>query len=289
MKKYFFLPVSFLTMVLLSGCWGSRYVSADRDLEDIYVGKTYYEIVDDFGYPDASIQDGMEGSKIAYNAVSLNGTRAASLYRRFNMRNRATKQDGAPVGGLTFSFDSDMKCYAVSSDFQHERVKQPKAAPEPKPGDPRRPAKVKPKIPRTLDYPYVESCSPFAEVVSIEKVEIDRLKTKVYLMYKTRTPDRRPVPDHGLFIMEETYVEDCATGQRYAMKKAEGISLYPEETFFAHNQGGYDVLLYALTFEALGENVEYINIIEPGHSGRNFYGIDVRTPITTKEELKNNE
>lgn len=272
--------------LLAAGCWGGRYVSADRDLEDIYMGKTYYEVVDDFGYPDASIQDGMEGSKIAYNAVSLNGTRAAILYRKFNMRNRATKQDGAPVGGLTFSFDSDMKCYAVSSDFQHERVKEPKAAPAPKPGDPRRPDKVKPKIPRTLDYPYVESTSPFAEVTSIEKVEVDLFKLKVYFMYRTRTPDRRPVPDHGLFVMPDVYVEDCATGQRYEFVKAEGITLYPEETFFAHNQGGYDVLLYSLTFKPLAEDVEYINIIEPGHSGRNYYGVDVRTPITSKDELK---
>ena len=123
--KHPFLPhISLIAAILLAGCWGGRYVSADPDLEDIYVGKSYYEVLDDFGYPDASIEDGMEGSKVAYNAVSLNGTRAASLYRRFNMRNRSTKQDGAPVGGLTFSFDADMKCYAVSSDFQHERVKQ---------------------------------------------------------------------------------------------------------------------------------------------------------------------
>ena len=228
----------------------------------------------------------MEGSKIAYNSVSLNGTRAAGLYRQFNMRNRATKQDGAPVGGLTFSFDSDMKCYAVSSDFQHERVKQPKAAPEPKPGDPRRPDKVKPKIPRVLDYPYVESWSPFADVVTIEKINVERAKFIVHFMYKTRTPDRRPVPDHGLFINGDVYVEDCASGTRYALVKAEGISLYPEETHFAHNQGGYDVLVYSLTFEPIGDAVEYINIIEPGHSGYNFYGVDVRTPITTKDELK---
>jgi hypothetical protein len=275
-----------LALLLLSSCSGGRFVSADPDLEEIYMGKTYYEIIDDFGYPDASIQDGMEGSKIAYNAVSLNGTRAAQLYRRFNMRNRATKQDGAPVGGLTFSFDPDMKCYAVSSDFQHEKVKQPKAAPAPKPVDRRMPEKVKPQIPRTLDYPYFESRSPFAEAVSIEKIEVERSKITVHFMYRTRTPDRRPVPDRGLYIVEDVYIEDCATGTRYAFVKADGISLYPEETHFAHNQGGYDILVYSLTFEPIGEDVEYINIIEPGHSGYNFFGIDVRTPITTKDELK---
>ena len=70
-----------LAALLLAGCWGSRFVSADTDLENIYVGKTYYEVVDEFGRPDATIDDGRDGTKIAYNAVSLNGTRAASLYQ----------------------------------------------------------------------------------------------------------------------------------------------------------------------------------------------------------------
>lgn len=273
-------------MLLLTGCWGSRYVSADPDLEEIYVGKSYYEVVDDFGYPDASIQDGMEGSKAAYNAVSLNGTRAAQLYRRFNMRNRVTKQDGAPIGGLTFSFNADMKCYAVNSDFQHERVKQPKAAPAPKPRDQRLPEKVKPRIPRTLDYPYFESRSPLAGNISIERIEVEQGSLKVFFMYRDRTPDRRPVIDFGISINPDVYVEDCATLKRFKMRKVEGITLYPEYTQFAHNQGGFDVLRYSITFEPLDEDTEYISVIEPGHSGHNFYDIDVRTPITTKEELK---
>lgn len=285
MKNYCNILLFAALALLLSGCWGGRYVSADPDLEDIYVGKTYYEVVDDFGYPDASIQDGMEGSKIAYNAVSLNGTRAVGLYRKFNMRNRATKQDGAPVGGLTFSFDADMKCYAVSSDFQHEKVKQAKEAPKEKPRDVRLPIKVKPKIPRTLDYPYFESRSPHAGNVSIEKVEITSKKTVVYFMYKDRTPDRRPVPDYGISIMPEVYLEDCASLKRFAFRKAEGVALYPEYSNFAHNQGGYDILIYSLTFEPLDEGTEFINVVEPGHSGHNYYKVDVRTPMTEKDDI----
>ncbi len=285
MKNYCNILLFAALTLLMGGCWGGRYVSADPDLEDIYVGKSYYEVVDDFGYPDASIQDGMEGSKIAYNAVSLNGTRAAGLYRKFNMRNRATKQDGAPVGGLTFSFDADMKCYAVSSDFQHEKVKQAKEAPKEKPRDVRLPIKVKPKIPRTLDYPYFESRSPHAGNVSIEKVEITSKKTVVYFMYKDRTPDRRPVPDYGISIMPEVYLEDCATQKRFAFRKAEGVALYPEYSNFAHNQGGYDILVYSLTFEPLDEGTEFINVVEPGHSGHNYYKVDVRTPMTEKDDI----
>ncbi|MBR4229629.1 MAG: hypothetical protein IKR83_02845 [Bacteroidales bacterium] len=275
--------------MLMTGCWGNRYVSADPDLEALYMGRSYYDIVREFGQPDATITDGREGTKVAYNNVSLSGSSAATLYRQYNMRNRSTHVSGTPMGGITFSFNSDMKCYAVDSDFEHERIQEPKAEKPVKPGDPRRPDPVKPKIPRTIDYPYYESCSPYAKVVSIEKVEIDREKVKIYFQYRDRTPDHRPAVDSGIYIMPEVYLEDCRTLNRYNLIKAEGITLYPEYTKFAHNRGGFDILNYCLTFEPVSLYTEYINIVEPGHSGFNFYGVDVRTPITTKEELKNQE
>ena len=277
-----------LATLLLAGCWGSRYVSADADLESIYVGKSYYDIVREFGQPDATISDGGEGSKAAYNSVSLSGTSAAPLYRQYDMRNRGTRVSGTPMGGITFSFTSEMTCYAVDSDFEHERVKTPKAEKAAKPGDPRRPDPVKPKVPRSIDYPYYESCSPYAEVVSIEKVEVDKEYVKIYFQYRDRTPNHRPIVDSGIYIMPEIYIEDCSTLNRSRLVKSEGISLYPDYTQFAHNKGGFDVLNYALVFEPVSLYTEYINIVEPGHSGFNFYGVDIRTPITTKEELRSN-
>ncbi|MBR6291914.1 MAG: hypothetical protein IKR33_03830 [Bacteroidales bacterium] len=286
-KNFIILNFSFL-ILLLAGCWGNRYVSADSELEAIYLGRTYYDIVKEFGQPDATASDGREGTKVAYNNVSLSGTAAAQLYRQYTMRNRATRVSGTPKGGITFSFNSDMKCYDVDSDFEHERIKAPKAEKPAKPGDPRRPDPVKPKIPRSIDIPYYTSCSPYAERVSIEKVEIDREKTKIYFQYRDRTPDHRPLVDSGIYIMPETYIEDCRTLIRYNLLSTDGITLYPEYTKFAHNRGGYDVLVYSITFEPLSLYTEYINIIEPGHSGFNFYHVDVRTPITTKEELREN-
>ena len=275
--------------LLLAGCMGGRFVSADSDLEQIFVGRSYYDIVREFGQPDATASDGRDGTRAAYNNVSLSGSSAAPLYRQYNMRNRATRVSGTPMGGITFSFNSEMKCYAVDSDFERERIKEPKAEKPAKPGDPRRPDPVKPRIPRTIDYPYFESCSPYAEVVSIEKVEVDREKVKIYFQYRDRTPDHRPIVDSGIFIMPEIYLEDCRTLNRYRLVSAEGISLYPDYTKFAHNRGGYDILNYCLTFEPFGLYTEFINIVEPGHSGFNFYGVDVRTPITTKEELRNQQ
>lgn len=279
------IVVAAAVALLATACSGGRFVSADRDLEEVYVGKSYYDIVADFGRPDATMQDGMEGSKIAYNSVTLSGTKAAGLYRQYTMRNRATKIEGTPHGGITFSFDASMKCYAVDSDFERERTKEAPAVKEVAQTDVRMPDKVKPRIPRSIEYPYLDRKSPFAETVSIEQVDVERTKTTVYFMYRNRTPEKRPIVDDGLFIMPEVYMVDCATGKRYSMTGHEGIALYPERTRFANNQGGYDVLRYSLTFEALPENVEYIDIVEPGHSGYNFFRVDIRTPMSTKEEL----
>ncbi len=285
MKKIFFFAVVVCAM-LTAGCGGSRYVSADADLEDLYSGKSYYEIVDEFGRPDATADDGMEGTKAAYNAVSLNGTRAADLYHRHTIRNRATRVTGTPVGGITFSFDPDMKCYAVNSDFQRERAKAEKPVKAAKVQDKRQPNKIKPIIPRSVDLPYFEDRSPNAVMISIERVRVEKDQIIVYFQYRDRTPEHRPVNDYGLYIMPEIYLEDAVTGVKSKMRKVEGISLYPKRTYFANNVGGYDILLYSITFDPVAEETEYINIVEPGHSGYNFYGVDIRTPMSSKEELK---
>ena len=269
-------------VVMLTGCWGGRYVSADGDLEDIYVGKTYYEVLDDFGRPSSTVDDGMQGTRAIYKDVSLRGTRAASLYRQYNMRNKRTHEDGEPTGTVTFLFNAKMRCYGVNSDLQHERVKVHKEKEEPR--DPRRWAWEKPKVPRTIDFPTVERCSPTAEVVSIERVEVNKENVKIYFRYHSRTPVHRPVPDNGISIMPEVFIEDDATGRRSALLDVEGITLFPEPTYFAHNVGGYDELNYTLTFEPVDRNTETINIIEPGHSGFSFYGVDIRTRLQPRLE-----
>lgn len=268
--------------LLLTGCWGGRYVSADKDLEAIYVGKSYYEVMDDFGRPDATVDDGMQGTKALYGNVSLNGTRAAGFYRKYEMRNRRTKEAGEPVANVAFKFNAKMRCYAVESDFQHRRVKAPKVVEPEK--DPNRWAWQNPKVPRSLDFPTVERRSPNADVVSIERIEITKEYTKVMFRYRSRTPKHRPVPDYGICIMPEVFIEDDATGVRSALIGHEGITLHPERTEFAHNDGGYDVVNYTLTFEPLARQTTKINIIEPGHEGFSFYGVDVTTRIQNRLE-----
>ncbi len=268
--------------LLMTGCWLSRYVSADNDLEEIYVGKSYYEVINDFGRPNATVDDGMQGTRAVYNTVSLNGTRAASLYRTYNMRNRSTRVTGEPAGDIVFSFNAKMICYAVDSDLQHERVKAKKEKADPR--DPNRWAWQNPKVPRQIDFPEVASRSVNAEDVSIERIDVTKESTKIHFRYHGRTPVHRPIPDNGISIMPEIYIEDVATGKRFAMLEVEGISIYPEPTFFAHNIGGYDVLNYVITFEPVDRATVKINVIEPGHSGYNFYGVDISTRVQPRLE-----
>ena len=271
MKKYLLqIPVLFL----LAGCWGNRFVSADTELESIYMGKSYYEIVEQFGRPDISTQDEEGGSRIVYSGATLNGTSAARLYRQYNVRNSVSKEEGQPTSPIIFSFNARMKCYAVESNLQLEKKKAAK------PKEDKRPKWDKPRVPRSFDFPYVERRSPYGERVTIEKIEIERDKTTVYFSYCDRTPNHRPLYDKGLSINPDVFIRDCNTGRRAKLIKPEGITLYPEYTDFAHNRGGYDVLVYSLVFESILPETKTIDIIEPGPEGFNFYGVDVRSPLS---------
>jgi len=279
-RKVFSIATLSLATLLMTGCWGSRFVSADADLESIYMGKSYYDIVDEFGRPDYTTQDEEGGTRIVYNAVTLNGTSAAGLYRQYLVRNRSTKEEGQPSAPVTFSFNIRNRCYAVESDFVREKTRS--SAGKTKKED-KRPQWVRPRVPRSFDFPYVDRRSPYGELVTIEKIEIERDKTVVYFSFCDRTPKHRPLYDKGLAINGDVFIRDCATGKRVKFVKADGISIYPEYTDFAHNKGGYDVLVYSLTFEALPLETETIDIVEPGAEGFNFYGVDVRTPLTFRQ------
>lgn len=268
--------------LLLTSCWGTRYVSADADLENVYMGKSYYDIVAEYGLPDATFHDRRNGTFITYNSATLTGE-AQALYSRYEMRNSSTKEKGAPAGTLRFAFSEDMKCYGVESNLQRKRESE---------GNDNVAQKIdknmldlKPRIPRTLDFPFVERRSPAAEVIRIERIEITKTETNVFFGYMPRTPKHRPTNDKGICIHPDVFIRDCSDGKRMAMKAVEGITLYPEYTDFAHNWGGYDVRIYTITFEPLPENVQKIDIVEPGAEGFNFYGIDVRTPLSPRDQV----
>lgn len=273
--------VAALAAFLFAGCWDSRYVSADADLEAIYKGKSYYDVVAEFGRPNSSSLDEHGATNAVYNSTTLIGTSAEGLYTQYAMRNRNTKETGTPKGRVHFLFNSKMKCAAVESEFQHEKTPLP-----PKEidwNDEEHIRQVKPIVPRTLEFPSVERCSPYADVVSIERIDIEENQTKVFFSYCDRTPNHRPLYDKGLSINQDVYLVDPTTGERAKLIKAEGISIYPEYTDFAHNRGGYDMLAYTLIFEALPLYTKTIDIVEPGPEGFSFYNVDVRTPMSFKK------
>lgn len=270
-----------LPTLLLAGCLGNRYVSADADLESIYKGKSYYEVVADFGRPNSSSLDEHGATNAVYNSASLIGTSAEWLYKQYVMRNRNTKETGTPTGMIRFLFDSKMKCSSVKSDFQHEKVQAPPE--EIDWNDEKHIRLIKPIVPRSIEFPQVKRRSPLAEVISIERIDVEENQTKIYFSYCDRTPNHRPLYDKGLAINGDVFLQDCATSERVKFVKAEGISIYPEYTDFAHNRGGYDMLVYTLVFEALPINTKTIDVVEPGPEGFNFYGVDVRTPMSFKK------
>lgn len=282
MKKILFV-VSVACVVLLTSCLGSRYVSADRDLEGVYLGKTYYNIVGEFGYPSITLNDHRNGTLAEYDAATLKGTSAERLYGQYQVRNRRTKEKGTPATTLRFYFTEDMRCYAVESDLQLRRVK------ETAPGAERVYSRneLKPIVPRTLNFPHYDACSPAAEVVRIERIVVEKGSTTVYFGYSPRTPKHRPTVDKGICVHPDIFLRDNATGEHYKMTKVEGITQYPEYTNFSFNKGGYDIQIYSVTFEALPIEVRNIDIVEPGAEGFNFYGVDVRTPMTPREEAVN--
>ena len=143
-------------------------------------------------------------------------------------------------------------------------------------------------MPRTIDLPSVKGRSPFAQVVSVERVEVLEDQTKITFSYCDRTPKHRPLHDKGLTIHKDVFIRDCATNQHIKLIKPEGITLYPDYTPFAHYRGGYDMLVYTLVFEAIPPEAEFIDVVEPGAEGFNFYTIDVRTPLTFRQSLQQN-
>lgn len=279
------IPV-LLTLALLLGCSGTRYISADADLEAIYLGKSYYDIVAEFGRPTSTQLDARGRTQATYASATLAGTRAERLAKQYNLRNRVTKEDNVTEGRIVFLFDDKMKCREVESDLLRQQDSRQNSQEIPLAQNPNRPTSVKPIVPRTLDLPHVDRRSPFAQVVSVERVEVLEDQTKVYFSYCDRTPKHRPLHDKGICIHGDVFIRDCNTGQHIKLIKPEGISLYPDYTPFSHYRGGYDMLVYTLIFEAIPPEADFIDIVEPGAEGFNFYGVDVRTPLTFRQSLQ---
>lgn len=103
-----------------------------------------------------------------------------------------------------------------------------------------------------------------------------------------RTPECTKVYIHAIFrphwwIMEDgdSYLEDAATGKRYAQTGAEGIQL--KEKIVMPDSGTTD---FVLLFEPLPADVQTIHLIAPNSSESNTYDISLVPARKNKQPLK---
>ena len=106
-----------------------------------------------------------------------------------------------------------------------------------------------------------------------------------------RTPECTKVYIHAIFrphwwIMEDgdSYLEDAATGKRYAQTGAEGIEL--KEKIVMPDSGTTD---FVLLFEPLPADVQTIHLIAPSSSESNTYDISLVPVPKDKQPLKSVE
>ena len=106
-----------------------------------------------------------------------------------------------------------------------------------------------------------------------------------------RTPQCTKVYIHAIFrphwwIMEDgdSYLEDAATGKRYAQTGAEGIQL--KEKIVMPDSGTTD---FVLLFEPLPKETETIHLIDPNGNESNTYDISLVPVPKDKQPLKSVE
>ena len=106
-----------------------------------------------------------------------------------------------------------------------------------------------------------------------------------------RTPECTKVYIHAIFrphwwIMEDgdSYLEDAATGKRYAQTGAEGIQL--KEKIVMPDSGTTD---FVLLFEPLPADVQTVHLIAPNSSESNTYDISLVPAPKDKQPLKSVE
>lgn len=106
-----------------------------------------------------------------------------------------------------------------------------------------------------------------------------------------RTPECTKVYIHAIFrphwwIMEDgdSYLEDAATGKRYAQTGAEGIQL--KEKIVMPDSGTTD---FVLLFEPLPKETETIHLIDPNGNESNTYDISLIPAPKDKQPLKSVE
>ncbi|MBR1808246.1 MAG: trypsin-like peptidase domain-containing protein [Paludibacteraceae bacterium] len=124
-----------------------------------------------------------------------------------------------------------------------------------------------PKGSKIVENPYVDFTHADAHT-RIRKVTLTDKETIIEISATDETTNSN---SHYICINEETYIR--VNGETYRMKKAEGIAIFPKETTFPKNGG---TITFRLIFPAIPKATTSLDLIEPGDSDWQYYGISLK-------------
>ena len=119
---------------------------------------------------------------------------------------------------------------------------------------------------RTYNYPTTNR--NMSNTLKIISVDIQDNQTILTLSDKNTAAD-----DDEQYLTLDKNAHIVANGQRYTLKKAEGIALSPNKTYFSYTG---EIKTFKLYFSAIPKNVNSIDFIESSDNDWRVYGIQLR-------------
>ena len=131
-KRIFrFLALSTVILAGLCSCSSIKYVSAQEDIESVWVGKTYADIVQINGAPERESSDGANGIILIYENVRSYAETSGYMYPNhpwygyYNSWNTYTTEIRNEVDYVHFFVNEENVCYKVMTNLQKEDGRVP--------------------------------------------------------------------------------------------------------------------------------------------------------------------
>ena len=137
----------------------------------------------------------------------------------------------------------------------------------PRSSQPRYGAPDVPQGDKVIVSPYVDNAR--TENARITKITLTDKETIVEMTYNNELSSGGYV--EWIQIAQATTIE--TDDQEYTMKRAEGIAIAPNKTYFTRNG---ETKTFRLIFPAIPKGTTSINLVEPGEYGWRFYGISLK-------------
>lgn len=118
MRKIFFISILLTLVAFVSSCRSSYIVSIQPELEQVFIGKTYADIVDVIGVPDRIMPDGKDGQVLVYEEMSFF---TDGHYNRWSNNYESITQ--ASKGFIHLYMNPSDVCYNVRTNREREESK----------------------------------------------------------------------------------------------------------------------------------------------------------------------